>query len=267
LTDWDDSEKVDVSEMPELEQWVLHRISILDEQIRNNCNTYEFSRMFTAIQNFCTLELSAFYFDVRKDALYCDDIADLRRRSARTVLDQLFHCLTSWLAPILVFTAEETWRSRFPDEDGSVHLNQFPEIPASWRNDALDEKWKKVRAFRRVVTGALEIERREKRIGSSLQASPTVFVDTEYKKLLEGLPLDDICIASGLTLEEGNAPEGAFTLEDVPGVAVISSIAEGDKCQRCWKVLEEVGKHDTYADLCGRCADVVDEMDIPMEVS
>ncbi|WP_169544512.1 isoleucine--tRNA ligase [Sneathiella aquimaris] len=260
LADWDDAEKVDVADMPELEQWVLHRLSVLDEQVRKNCNEYEFSRMFSAVQNFCTLELSAFYFDIRKDVLYCDGVNDVRRRAARTVLDQLFHCLTAWLAPVLVFTAEETWQARFPDEDYSVHMNQFPDIPASWRNEVLDEKWSQVRSFRRVVTGALEIERREKRIGSSLQAAPAVFVNEDYYSLLEALPLDDICITSGLTLVRDAAPEDAFTLEDVDGVAVVPAIAQGEKCQRCWKVLDEVGKQQDHDDLCGRCADVVSSL-------
>ncbi|MFT6558099.1 isoleucine--tRNA ligase [Sneathiella sp.] len=260
LADWDDAEKVDVADMPELEQWVLHRLSVLDEQVRKNCNEYEFSRMFSAVQNFCTLELSAFYFDIRKDVLYCDGVNDIRRRAARTVLDQLFHCLTSWLAPVLVFTAEETWQARFPDEDYSVHMNQFPDIPASWRNEDLDRKWSQVRSFRRVVTGALEIERREKRIGSSLQAAPAVFVNEDYYSLLEALPLDDICITSGLTLVRDAAPENAFTLEDVDGVAVVPAIAQGEKCQRCWKVLDEVGKQEGHDDLCGRCADVVSSL-------
>ncbi|GLQ05639.1 isoleucine--tRNA ligase [Sneathiella chinensis] len=267
LAEWDESERVDVAEMPELEQWVLHRVSQLDEQIRHNCKEYEFSRMFSAILNFCTLELSAFYFDIRKDVLYCDGQNDLRRRAARTVLDQLFHCLTSWLAPILVFTAEETWLARFPGEESSVHLNQFPTIPANWRNDDLHTRWSKVRAFRRVVTGALEIERREKRIGASLQAAPVVYVNEDYNDLLTGLPLDDICITSGLTLEVGEAPDGAFTLEDVPFVAVVPQLAEGDKCQRCWKVLDEVGTHETHKDLCHRCADVVEGMELPAEAS
>ncbi len=261
LADWDDSEKVDVADMPELEQWVLHRLSVLDEQVRKNCNEYEFSRMFSAVQNFCTLELSAFYFDIRKDVLYCDSVNALRRRAARTVLDQLFHCLTSWLAPVLVFTAEETWLARFPDENGSVHMNQFPDIPTSWRNEALDARWSKIRAFRRVVTGALEIERREKRIGSSLQSAPTVFVSEDYKSLLEGLPLNDICITSGLTLSDGHAPESAFTLEEVPGVAVVPALADGNKCQRCWKISDDVGSHPKYVDLCSRCADVVEEFE------
>ncbi|MEH6402231.1 MAG: isoleucine--tRNA ligase [Sneathiella sp.] len=262
LADWDDAEKVEVSEMPELEQWILHRLSVLDGQIRKSCKEYEFGRMFTAIQNFCTLELSAFYFDIRKDVLYCDGVNDTRRRAARTVLDQLFHCLTSWLAPILVFTAEETWLSRFPGDESSVHLNQFPEIPENWQNEDLDKRWTQVRAFRRVVTGALEVERREKRIGSSLQAAPTVFVSNEFKSLLEDLPLDDICITSGLTLSGGNTPEDAFALDDVPGVAVVSALANGEKCERCWKTLDEVGTFVAHETLCGRCADVVDNMDV-----
>ncbi|OUR77688.1 isoleucine--tRNA ligase [Alphaproteobacteria bacterium 46_93_T64] len=267
LANWDDAEKVETSEMPELEQWVLHRIFELDVQIRKNCADYEFGRMFTTIHNFCTLELSAFYFDIRKDAMYCDGENDLRRRSARTVLDQLFHCLTSWLAPILVFTAEETWLSRFPEDEGSVHLNQFSEIPANWQNDALDAKWAKVRAFRRVVTGALEIERREKRIGSSLQAAPTVYVSDEFAAVVDGLPLDDICITSGLVLSGDAAPSEAFTLEDVNGVSVIPALAEGEKCDRCWKILDEVGKNEEYSTLCVRCADVVDDLDLEAEAS
>jgi isoleucyl-tRNA synthetase len=267
LTDWDDSEKVDVVDMPELEQWVLHRIAELDEQVRDCCANYEFSRMFSTIHNFCTLELSAFYLDIRKDVLYCDGVDGIRRRAARTVLDQLFHCLTSWLAPILVFTMEETWLARFPEDEGSVHMNQFPEISAKWRNEELDAKWEKIRSFRRVVTGALEVERREKRIGSSLQAAPTVYVSEEYLNLLEGLELEDICIASGLTLTGEQAPNEAFVLDDVAGVAVVSALAEGEKCGRCWKTLDDVGQDDTHPELCGRCVNVVKDMDFEVEAS
>ncbi|MZR29266.1 isoleucine--tRNA ligase [Sneathiella litorea] len=265
LEGWEESERLDVSEMPELERWVLHRMYELDQLIRENFNVYEFSRVFTAIHNFCTLELSAFYFDIRKDVLYCDGANDIRRRAARTVLDQLFHCLTAWLAPMLVFTAEETWLTRYPGEDSSVHLRQFPDIPKEWSNPDLHDRWSKVRSFRRVVTGALEIERREKRIGSSLQAAPTVYVSEEYKALLDGLDLADICITSGVTLSTEPAPEGAFTLEDIAGVAVTPELAEGEKCQRCWKILDEVGTHETYDDLCHRCADVVDSLPVEVE--
>ncbi|MEH6525822.1 MAG: isoleucine--tRNA ligase [Sneathiella sp.] len=265
LDDWDEAEKMDVADMPELEQWVFHRLSELDEMIRHNSNNYEFSKLFSAIHNFCTLELSAFYFDIRKDVLYCDGQNDPRRRAARTILDQLFHCLTAWLAPMLVFTAEETWLTRFPGEDSSVHLRQFPTIPSNWRNDALDEKWSKIRAFRRVVTGALEVERREKRIGSSLQAAPTVYISADFAPILEGLDLADICITSGVDLQVAAAPEGAFTLEEVPGVAVVPALADGEKCGRCWKILAEVGSHETHDDLCVRCADVVSTLDFPVE--
>ena len=264
LDGWEESERLDVNEMPELERWVLHRLFELNQLIRTNCNVYEFSRVFTAIHNFCTLELSAFYFDIRKDVLYCDGATDTRRRAARTVLDHLFHCLTAWLAPMLVFTAEETWLTRYPGDDSSVHLRQFPDIPAEWDNGALMDRWFSIRAFRRVVTGALEVERREKRIGASLQAAPTVHVSAEFKALLDEFDLADICITSGVTLSTDPAPEAAFTLEEVSDVAVVPALAEGEKCQRCWKVLEEVGSHEKYDDLCNRCADVVDAL--PLEV-
>ncbi len=265
LDGWDEAERLTIDEMPELERWVLHRLSELDALIRENCNRFEFSRVFTAIHNFCTLELSAFYFDIRKDVLYCDGAMDIRRRAARTVLDHLFHCLTAWLAPMLVFTAEETWLTRFPGEDSSVHLRLFPEIPAEWRNPALHVRWSKVRSFRRVVTGALEVERREKRIGASLQAAPTVYISDEYIPVLNGLDLADLCITSGIHLSTDPAPEGAFTLEDVKGVAVAPALAEGEKCQRCWKILDEVGTHEKYDDLCHRCADVVSNLPIQVE--
>ncbi|WP_334128168.1 isoleucine--tRNA ligase [Sneathiella sp.] len=262
LDGWEEAERIAVDEMPELERWVLHRLAELDVLIRENCNRFEFSRVFTALHNFCTLELSAFYFDIRKDVLYCDGAMDTRRRSARTVLDHLFHCLTAWLAPMLAFTAEETWLTRFPGEESSVHLRLFPEIPANWRNPDLHARWSKIRSFRRVVTGALEIERREKRIGSSLQAAPVVYITDDYKPVLDGLDLADICITSGVRLSTETAPDDAFRLEDVKGVAVVPALAEGEKCQRCWKVLDEVGSHETYNDLCHRCADVVGDMTV-----
>ena len=146
-------------------------------------------------------------------------------------------------------------------------MNQFPTIPANWQNADLDAKWSKVRAFRRVVTGALEIERREKRIGSSLQAAPTVYVSAEYADVVKGLPLDDLCITSGLVLSTEAAPEGAFTLEDIDGVAVVPAMADGGKCERCWKVLDEVGSNDKHAELCVRCADVVDTLDLEVQAS
>jgi isoleucyl-tRNA synthetase len=259
LNDLTDAERIDVSEMPELDRWVLHRLSELDEVVRKGCDDFEFHALYVSLYNFCTVELSAFYFDIRKDVLYCDGADSIRRRSARTVLDQVFRCMTSWLAPILSFSMEEVWLNRFPEEQGSIHLTQFPDVPSTWRDDDLAAKWKTIRDVRRVVTGALEIERREKRIGSSLQALPEVFLNEESHAALDGIDLAEIAITSAIALTTGEGPADAFRLEDVAGVSVMPGIAEGEKCQRCWMILPEVGsdagrEHD---DLCHRCEDVV----------
>ena len=254
---WDEAERLDPAEMPELERWVLHRLAELDAIVRPACADFDFHRIYVALYNFCTVDLSAFYFDIRKDSLYCDPPASLRRRAARTVLDQLFSCLTAWLAPILCFTAEEAWLARFPSEHGSVHLRLFPDVPATWRNDVLAAKWERIRRVRRVVTGALELERAAKRIGSSLQAHPKVFVGADDAAALKGVDFAETCITSGITVTTAEGPASAFRLDDVKGVAVEPGLAAGDKCQRCWQVLPEVGKIEGPTDLCRRCADAV----------
>ena len=194
---------------------------------------------------------------MRKDALYCDRPDDVRRRAARTVLDELFSCLTAWLAPVLVFTAEEAWLSRNPAEQGSVHLRRFPELPAAWHDPTLGARWERVRRVRRVVTGALEIERRDKRIGSSLEAAPQVFVSAADAEALAGLDLAELAIVSDLELVVAEPPEGAFTIAEVPGVGVVPRRAAGAKCARCWRVLPEVGVQPQAPDLCRRCSDAV----------
>ena len=257
LADFSDAERLPESEMPELERWVLHRLYELDGQVRAASEGFTFHALFTALHNFCAVELSAFYFDVRKDSLYCDAADAPRRRAARTVLDHLFSCLTAWLAPILCFTAEEAWLHRTGDDQDSVHLRLFPEIPATWRDDGLAEKWETLRTLRRVVTGALELERAAKRIGSSLQARPVIYAGADFVAALNGIDLAEIAITSDAVLVEGTAPEGAFTLPDVPGVGVVVEPAEGEKCERCWRVLPEVGTQPGHPDICGRCAEAV----------
>jgi isoleucyl-tRNA synthetase len=255
------AETVAHADMPELERWVLHRLAELDAIFRQAVDDFDFHRIATELHNFCAVDLSAFYFDIRKDAIYCDAASSLRRRAARTVMAELFSFLTAWLAPITCFTAEEAWLARPQDvPDGkadSVHLRVYPTIPAAWLDAGLGEKWKTVRALRRVVTGALELERAEKRIGSSLQAAPHVHVAPEYLEALKGLDLSEICITSGGDLVEGSAPDGAFTLADVAGVGVVPALAEGTKCARCWQVLEEVGKSAAHPLICHRCEDAV----------
>ncbi|EAQ01210.1 isoleucyl-tRNA synthetase [Pseudooceanicola batsensis HTCC2597] len=252
LADFREEDRVAPEEMPELERWVLHRMAVLDETVREGYRSFDFQAMFQAVFNFATVELSAFYFDIRKDALYCDGDTT-RARAARTVLDLLYHRLTTWLAPILVFTMEEVWLERYPGEGSSVHLVDFPDTPSAWRDDALAEKWARVRAARRVVTAALEVQRTDKVIGASLEAAPVVHVeDPEMLAALKAVAFEDVCITSGISLTGDPAPAEAYRLPEVPDVAVVFEKAEGEKCQRCWKILPDVGTH-SHPGVCGRC--------------
>jgi isoleucyl-tRNA synthetase len=252
LAQFSDADRVDPADMPELERWVLHRLAELDHKVRTGYAAYDFQGVFRALFEFATLDLSAFYFDIRKDALYCDGNS-LRARSARTVLDILFHRLTTWLAPILVFTMEEVWLERFPGEESSVHLQDMPATPADWLDEPLAAKWSGIRRVRRVVTAALEIQRRDKVIGASLEAAPVVHVrDDAVRDALKTVPFEDICITSAIALTGDPSPAEAFRLPEVEGVGVVFEKAEGEKCQRCWKILPDVGSH-SHAGVCGRC--------------
>jgi isoleucyl-tRNA synthetase len=250
LADFDAAKTVAPQDMPELERLMLHKIAVLDETVRNGYAKYDFQGVFRAIFDFATLDLSSFYFDIRKDALYCDGDTN-RRLSALTVLDTLYGRLTTWLAPILTFTMEEVWLERNGAET-SVHLVDFVQTPAEWRDDAMAAKLDKIRAIRRVVTGALEGERTAKVIGSSLEAAPTVYLSPELFALIDADNFADLCITSQITVVEGVGPEGAFALDDVAGVAVSFAKADGEKCARCWKVLPDVGSHK-HDSVCSRC--------------
>ncbi|WP_455372599.1 isoleucine--tRNA ligase [Limibacillus halophilus] len=257
LEGFEEKDRVPPEEMPELERWVLHRVTEMDRKVREVADSFEFHSLYRALHDFCAVDLSAFYFDIRKDALYCDGAESPTRQACLTVLDTLFDCLTAWLAPILCFTAEEAWwqRGKAPE---SVHLRTYPEVPAGWRDEALAAKWEKVRRVRRVVTGALELERAEKRIGSSLQASPRVFVaDPELLEAVRAVDLAEVSITSSISLEEGEGPADAYRLEEVAKVAVVPGKAEGEKCERCWKVLPEVDETPEAPGTCKRCAAVV----------
>ncbi|WP_368344580.1 isoleucine--tRNA ligase [Pelagovum sp. HNIBRBA483] len=251
LADFSEADRTAAADMPELERWVLHRLAELDKVVREGYAAYDFQGVFQAIFNFATVDLSAFYFDIRKDALYCDGDTP-RRRAARTVLDLLFHRLTTWLAPVLVFTMEEVWLERFPGDGSSVHLVDFPETPRDWLDASLAAKWGKVRRARRVVTGALEVQRTEKVIGASLEAAPVVHVDADTAEVLKTVTFEDICITSGISVSTDPAPAEAFRLPEVDGIGVVFEKADGDKCQRCWKILPEVGTH-SHTGVCGRC--------------
>ncbi|HEV7959616.1 MAG TPA: class I tRNA ligase family protein, partial [Rhizomicrobium sp.] len=253
LAAFDASERIGIEEMPELEKFMLARLAELDAQVREGYGAFDFNRVTATLFNFLTNDLSAFYFDIRKDVLYCDARHATRRRAARTVMDELFRRVVTWFAPILCFTMEQAWLARFPESE-SVHLEIFFDVPANWTNPALIGKWNRVRELRRVVTGALELERAAKKIGSSLEAAPTIYVsDFADAEILGSIPFEEVAITSGIRIVEGAAPAGAFTLADVKGVGVAATLSDGGKCARCWRVLREVGSHKDHPDVCDRC--------------
>ncbi len=237
--------------MPELERLVLHWLSELDAEMRGYIANYEFGRLAHRLHNFCANELSAFYFDIRKDSLYCDRPDDEKRRACRTVMTHIFDCLVTWLAPMLCFTAEEAWAQRpqgvFENAD-SVHLRTFPVIPADWKNPALAEKWTKIQDVRNVVLFSLETDRKEKIIGSSLEGQAEITVNTEFKNVFINIDMAEICITSKTKIE--------FS-EEQKNFHASTTKAQGCKCERCWKILPEVGSDKEHKGLCARCADAV----------
>ncbi|MFT3809473.1 MAG: isoleucine--tRNA ligase [Micropepsaceae bacterium] len=264
LDGYSEAEAVPVDELPELERYMLHLLSKTEAEMRAGFASYDFIRVFRAVNLFAVNDLSAFYFDIRKDALYCDAPSSLRRRATRTVMDMVFHALVTWLAPIIPFTTEEVWLTRFPSESDSVHLRTFWTSPGTAENETLAAKWDRIRDLRRVVTGALEIARRDKTIGASLEAAPTLFVaDGADARLFDGLDLAEIAITSAASVATGAAPEGAFLLDEIVGAGVVFAKATGAKCGRCWMVLEEVGSEADHPELCHRCAGAVRELGVP----
>ena len=245
LAGFTEDEQVPAADMPELERWVLHRLTELDAKIRGATESYDWTGVYPEVHSFCNSDLSAFYFDVRKDAIYCDAPSSPRRRAARTVLDHLHRCLTIWLAPVLCFTAEEAWGARF-GEDDSVHLQLFPDLPHEWRDDALAAKWDQVRAIRRRITIPIEEARAAKTIGASLQAAVTLKLAPDEALLLNEAEWAEIAIVSGVHAVAGTGDENAAV-----------TLAPGEKCARCWKVLPEVGTVAAHPGLCLRCVEVV----------
>ena len=262
LAHFTEEDRVKHERMPELERLMLHRLAELDALIKQAYRDFDYKRIFATLSAFMTSDLSAFYFDIRKDTLYCDPVSSMNRKACLTVVDHLFRATVTWLAPMLCFTAEEAWTARYGANAKSVHVETFPEVPAAWRNDALAEKWRKVRTVRRVVTGALEIERAQKRIGSSLEAHPIVHVaNAELFEAVVDVDMAEVCITSALTIAQDEGPESAFRLPDVTGVAVVPGLAEGTKCARSWKILTTIGADPQYPDVSPRDAQALREWD------
>lgn len=248
------------AEMPELERLMLHELALRAELVRKAYETFDFKSVVATLSAFLNSELSAFYFDIRKDTLYCDPPSSLTRKAALTTIDLLCNAILKWLAPVLSFTAEEGWRMYKPDAEPSVHLTLFPEGLEQFRDDTLAAKWETIRNVRRVVTGALELERAAKNIGSSLEASPVIYVaDRDMLAKLFDTDLAEICITSNYEVREGEAPASAFRLDAVPGVAVVVEKAVGTKCARSWKISPTVGEDPEYPDVTPRDAKALRE--------
>jgi isoleucyl-tRNA synthetase len=248
------------AEMPELERLMLHRLAGQAAVVRNAYAEFDYKTVIASLSAFMNTELSAFYFDIRKDTLYCDPPSSLARKAALTTIDLVCDAILKWLAPVLSFTSEEAWRMYRPDAEPSVHLTLFPAGFEEFRDDALAAKWQTIRDVRRVVTGALELERAAKRIGSSLEASPLVFVsDKKIFATLFDTDLAEVCITSNAMATNEEAPADAFRLNDVPGVAVVVEKAVGTKCARSWKILPTVGEDADYPDVSPRDAQALRE--------
>jgi len=257
LDGFDEAERTALKVAPPLERYILHRLWTLDAAVRAAYGRYAFDEAARLLADFCSNDLSALFFDIRRDALYCDRPDSARRRACRTVMDLAFERLTIWLAPLIPFTMEEAWNARFPGA-GANALRVFPETPAVWGNDAEAERWAVVERVTRVVTGALEIERRDKRLGGALEAAPRVHIsDPALLAAFDGLDPAEVFRTSQASLVAGDGPTGAFRLEGYPGVAVEPLVARGRKCARSWRILPEVGDDPLYPDLSLRDADAV----------
>ena len=270
LDGWTEAEALPREEMPSLERWVLHRLAELDGHIRAAYDVYDFKRIMSLLINFCGVDLSAVYFDIRKDSLYCDPRFETqsawdnatatygnRRRAARTVMAAVLERLLTWLAPIMPFTMEEAFlESHIKDRAESVHLLQFADTPDGWKDEALAARWAKIFTVRRVVTGALEVERREKRIGASLEAAPKVHIaDQNLIDAFKGESPADIFITSGAELiHTSNGNGGGFTLDDTDGVVVYPVKADGIKCRRSWKYFDPATADPAFPDITPRDA-------------
>ena len=258
LNDYDETESISTELMPELERWILHRLKELDILLRKSVKNYTFQAFYSELHTFCSSDLSAFYFDIRKDSLYCDDFKSEKRRSTRTVLYEVFKCLTTWLAPVITYTAEEAWLSHIgTDNEDSIHLKQFPNILESWLDNDLNQKWITIRKIRRVINGALELARQDKIIGSSLEAEIKLYIDdNKYISLLDEIDIDEIAIVSKSEIIEGADIEGAYKEDNFKGIEIIVSKAEGEKCLRCWKIDDKIS-NTAENSLCERCEEVV----------
>jgi isoleucyl-tRNA synthetase len=254
LNNFSVNEAVELEQMPDLEKYILNKVSQMNTELKSLVQKHDYHGIFVKLLNFCTLDLSAFYFDIRKDSLYCDGKDSLKRRSVSTCLHILFDFLSKWFSPIISFTSEEAWQSRHQDNSTSILSQTITDKDFTYSYSNLEKIFDELKRVRKSVTAALEIKRNEKLIGSSLQAKAIIYIPSEIKQILSTLDLAEMCIVSGVEIKdiaEKTPSSMNFEEEDI---FVDISLAEGDKCQRCWTILPEV--KDNQDHLCSRCDNV-----------
>ena len=251
LEGFDEKEKINIEEFPELEKYILHRLWEVDQIIQKCVKDFNFHLMFTTLLNFCSNDLSAFYFDIRKDSIYCDSFDSKKRRSARTLLNLIFDHLVRWLAPSLSFTCEEAWKAK--GNTSSIHLEDFLKASQNFKNNDIANKWNIIKNIRKVITGAIEKKRAEKLIGSSLEANVIIYVKEDLKKKIEEINFDEIAITSSFQLLDYKNKKDYFALEEIDDVAVAVEKTDGQKCERCWKYTDILQDKQ----ICQRCDEAI----------
>ncbi len=234
----------EVEKWPELERFILHQIFLLNKNFESYFKEYNFHKLYKELANFCSLELSAFYFDIRKDTLYCDGKSSKKRQACINLLGSILDMLLKWFAPLLSFTTEEIFQTMNQGQSSSIHLQPFPKIPKSWKNDKLFEKWEKFKIIRKVVNAAIEVKRSNKEIGSSLEADVKIYLNEDYLKIVKDLDLSENFITSKAEATKLINNDNLFRLEEIKDIKVLVKKAEGEKCPRCWKI---------FSDPCIRC--------------
>jgi len=234
----------EIEKWPELERFMLHQIFALNKKFEKYFKEYNFHKLYKELLNFCSLDLSAFYFDIRKDILYCDDIKSPQRQICINLLSLVLDMLLKWFAPILSFTTEEIFQIINQGKNSSIHLENFPNIPPKWENKKLFNKWDKLKIIRNVVNASIEVKRSTKEIGSSLEADVQVYLGEEYLKLVKNFNLSEYFITSNAIAKPMINDDKLFKLDEVNNVKVLVTKAKGKKCSRCWKILDSPCKRN-----------------------
>ena len=233
-----DLKSKEIEKWPELERYILHQIFTLNKNFEKHFKEYNFHKLYKELLNFCSLDLSAFYFDIRKDILYCDEEKSSKRQICIHLLGLILDTLLKWFAPILSFTTEEIFQIISIEKKSSIHLETFPKIPTIWENQKLFEKWEKLKVVRNVANAAIEIKRSNKELGSSLEADVEIYLGPKYLNLIKNINLPEYFITSTAKAKPMIDSNKLFKLQDISDVGILVKKAKGKKCSRCWKILQ-----------------------------